>query len=105
MTTAKVTRGECLGHHRGLRTGRVLTGATRELGRANCLLTLRRYRRSSESEGIREGLLAVVADHSTAGTDAKRPYRVGGELKPKGPTVGKEKPGITFCLRETREVL
>jgi hypothetical protein len=21
----------------------------------------------------------------------------GGELKPKGPTVGKEKPGIAFC--------
>jgi hypothetical protein len=27
-----------LGHHRGLRAGHALTGATRELGRASCLL-------------------------------------------------------------------
>ena len=28
----------CSGHHRGLRAGHVLTGVTRELGRACCLL-------------------------------------------------------------------
>ena len=31
-------RGECAGHHRGLRAGHVSTGGTRELGRATCLL-------------------------------------------------------------------
>ena len=30
--------GECIGHHRGLRTGHVFMGITRELGRANSLL-------------------------------------------------------------------
>jgi hypothetical protein len=31
-------RGECAGHHRGLRAGHVFTGVARELGRANGLL-------------------------------------------------------------------
>ena len=31
--------------------------------------------------------------------------REGGELKPKGPTVGKAKPGITICGVGLREVL
>ena len=31
-------RAKCAGHHRGLRTGHVSRGATRKLGRANCLL-------------------------------------------------------------------
>ena len=35
--------------------------------------------------------------------DAERPYRVGGELMHKGPTVGKVKPGITFYCAELRE--
>jgi len=30
--------GKWTGHHRGLRAGHVSTGATRELGRADCLL-------------------------------------------------------------------
>jgi len=30
--------GKRMGHHRGLRTGHVFTGATRELARAMCLL-------------------------------------------------------------------
>ena len=37
--------------------------------------------------------------------DAECPYRVGGELMHKGPTVGKVKPGITFYCAELREVL
>jgi hypothetical protein len=40
-----------------------------------------------ESEANREGHLAVLADHSTV---------EGGEVKPKRPAGGKEKPGITF---------
>jgi hypothetical protein len=31
-------RGECAGHHRGLRAGHVFRGVARELGRANGLL-------------------------------------------------------------------
>ena len=31
--------------------------------------------------------------------------RVGGELSPKGPTVGKEKPGVTISWKELREGL
>ena len=31
-------RGECAGHHRGLRAGHVVRGVARELGRANGLL-------------------------------------------------------------------
>jgi hypothetical protein len=30
--------------------------------------------------------------------------REGGEVRPKRPIEGKEKPGITFCRRELREV-
>ena len=37
--------------------------------------------------------------------DAGRPYRVGGELMHKGPTVGKVKPGMTFYCAELRGVL
>ena len=37
--------------------------------------------------------------------DAECPYRVGGELMHKGPTVGKVKPGITFYCAELRGVL
>lgn len=57
------------------------------------------YRGTSESEETREGLLAVVADHST--DELVNPVREGGEPRPKGPTAGKVKPGITFCLEET----
>jgi hypothetical protein len=58
-----------------------------------------RYRGTSESKGTRDGLLAVVAEHST--DELASPVREGGEPRPKGPTVGKVKPGITFCLEET----
>src|SRR6266851_1619078 len=33
-----VRKGECTGHHRGLRAGHVCTGGTGERGRATCLL-------------------------------------------------------------------
>ena len=33
-------KGECTGHHRGLRTGHVSTGITQELERASCFLSL-----------------------------------------------------------------
>ena len=63
-----------------------------------------RYRgTTATSEGAREELLVVVVEHSTDGQDVY-PDREGGELRPKGPTVGKVKPGITFCWRERREV-
>ena len=60
--------------------------------------------RIPKRERTRDGLLAVLADSSTdvAGSGLQRE---GGELRSKGPTVGKEKPGITFCLRESREGL
>ena len=58
-----------------------------------------RYRETSESEGTRDGLLAVAAEHST--DELMTTVREGGEPRPKGPTVGKVKPGITFCLEET----
>ena len=51
--------------------------------------------------GTRNGLLAVVADHST--DELEKPVREGGEPMHKGPTVGKEKPGITFYCAELRE--
>ncbi len=46
----------------------------------------------AESEGFREGHQAVLADHSTW---------EGGEPKSKGPTGGKERPGMTNCRKET----
>jgi len=56
-----------------------------------------RYRgRRGRTERPRDGLSAVLADHST---------EEGGEPRPTGPTGGKEKPGITFCWKERREGL
>jgi hypothetical protein len=55
-----------------------------------------RYRgRIEKIERPREGLWAVLADHSTEG---QREYtdREGGEPTSQGPIVGKVKPGITF---------
>jgi len=60
--------------------------------------------RDSESERHGEEPLAVLVDHSTDGRE--RVYdREGGEVTSKRPTVGKEKPGITFFRRELREIL
>ncbi|KAF5429630.1 hypothetical protein C5S39_08685 [Candidatus Methanophagaceae archaeon] len=64
-----------------------------------------RYRvRIPKRERTRDGLLAILADSSTD-VGGSGLQREGGELRSKGPTVGKEKPGITFCLRETWEGL
>ena len=53
-----------------------------------------RYRgRRGRTERPRDGLSAVLADHST---------EEGGEPRPTGPTGGKEKPGITCCWKERR---
>ena len=57
------------------------------------------------SEAIREGLLAVVAEHGADGASAMHSNREGGEPRPKGPTVGKAKPVITFGWKERRETL
>jgi hypothetical protein len=61
--------GEFSGHHRGLRAEHVFKGVARELERANCLLIQPnriRYRgRIAKSEQTRDGLLAVLVDHST----------------------------------------
>ena len=61
----------------------------------------------SGSEGqpaaTRDGLLAVLAEQSTAGCQCLG-IREGGEVMPKRPTVGKAKPDATFCVVGLREV-
>ena len=64
---------------------KVKTGDTRYWGRI------------AKSERPRDEHLEVLADHSTDGRECGCLDREGGELRPKGPTVGKEKPGIAFC--------
>jgi len=49
------------------------------------------------SEATREGEAVVLADHSTEG---RASGREGGEARPKRPTGGKVKPGITCCRKE-----
>ena len=58
-----------------------------------------RYRgRRAKSEQPRDEHVEVLADHITGGRGAVRGLDwEGGELRPKGPTVGKERPGIAFC--------
>ena len=58
--------------------------------------------RRAKSEQPWDGLVAVLVDHSTAGHVS---VREGGEPRPTGPTVGKEKPGITRHWRERWMVL
>ena len=48
--------------------------------------------------------MEVLADHSTDGQRSGAD-REGGELSPKGPTVGKVKPGVTIDWVELRERL
>jgi hypothetical protein len=126
---SEVRQGECQGHHRGRRAGHALRGGTWELGRAPCLLgqnagragvpadqepwrgrrafdgqrACRRDTKQGSSQGIgaratseatRDGHEAVVAEHSTG---------EGGEGRPKRPTGGKARPGITVWRRELRE--
>jgi hypothetical protein len=45
------------------------------------------------TEGRRDGVVAVVAEHSTEGLRGSPAGREGGELRPKGPTAGKATPG------------
>lgn len=56
------------------------------------------------SRVLRDGRQAVLADHSTDGTESIRD-REGGEPRSKGPTEGKERPGITFYRKELQERL
>ncbi len=53
---------------------------------------LARYWEASGSEATQEDDTVVLVDHSTEG----RKSRESGEVKPERPTVGKEKPGITY---------
>jgi len=64
-----------------------------------------RYRgRIATSERTREGLSAVLADHSTEGRCGMA-GREGGEVRPKRPTAGKVKPGMTFYWEALQEAL
>jgi hypothetical protein len=56
------------------------------------------------SEALRDGRRAVLADHTTDGAESIRD-REGGEPRTKGPTEGKERPGITFYRKELQERL
>ncbi len=59
------------------------------------------YRETSKREVTREGLGGVLAEHRTDGVYGQsHTSRVGGEPRPKGPTVGKAKPGMTLSWRE-----
>jgi len=49
------------------------------------------------SEATRKGEAVVLADHST---EDRASGREGGEVRPKRPTGGKVKPGITYCRGE-----
>ncbi len=55
-------------------------------------------------ERPRDGLLAVLADHSTDGQWKFTDWE-GGEPNPKGPTEGKVKSGVTIDWKELRERL
>ncbi len=50
-------------------------------------------------------LRTSLAEHSTEGQRRACSGREGGELRPKGPTRGKAKPGIAFQWKETGERL
>ncbi len=52
----------------------------------------------AESEATRDGETVVLAEHSTDGRVLEG--REEGEPRPKGPIVGKVKPGTTFCREE-----
>ena len=73
--------------------------ALRSVGGTNVKTGDTRYRgRIAKSERPRDEHLEVLADHITGGRGAVCGLDwEGGELRPKGPTVGKEKPGIAFC--------
>jgi hypothetical protein len=63
-----------------------------------------RYRgRTGSTERPRDGLLAVLADHSTEGQEPCAAGREGGEPTSQGPTAGQAKPGITFFWKDLWE--
>jgi hypothetical protein len=57
------------------------------------------------SEALREGRLAVVVAHSTAGLWAQPTNRKGGDPRPTGPTAGKATPGRPTVGGEDRREL
>jgi len=74
-------QGERVGHHRGLRTGHVFTGVTRELGRASRLLgnNGRQGDRPNQHPGIRQ---------ATPLTDELTPVGTGKDTKPDASNQG-----------------
>jgi hypothetical protein len=52
------------------------------------------------SEVIEMDQMAVLADHSSDGSEVLLSIREGGEVRPERPTAAKEKPGITFNRKE-----
>src|SRR3990170_2419125 len=81
------------------------TGGTKPTASATCSLLPTSetreqawYRGATQSEVLRDGRQAVLADHSTDGSENIRD-REGGEPRSKGPAQGKERPGITSSGR------
>jgi len=65
-----------------------------------------RYRgRTGRTERPRDGLLAVLAEHSTDGWEPWASGREGGEPTSQGPTGGKATPGITVFWKDLWERL
>jgi hypothetical protein len=65
-----------------------------------------RYRgRRGRTERPRDGPLAVLAEHSTAGQEPSAPGWEGGAPQSQGPPAGKAKPGITFFWQDLWERL
>ena len=78
-----------------------LSNAPRETGHKP-KRELARYRRKNGKKSSEKGDWQSQRIIVPGVRDAERPYRVGGELMHKGPTVGKVKPGITFYCAELR---
>jgi hypothetical protein len=76
-------KGGVCGTPPGSESGACIHRVARELGRANCLLALQGIGKRVTSEAMRDGLLAVVAEHSTDGASATHSNREGGEPRPK----------------------
>lgn len=68
--------GKSIGHHRGLRTGHVFMGVTRELGRAYSLLVGKwpedeEYRLETRDPALKRLLLPPSASHEQGGTQTE----------------------------------
>jgi hypothetical protein len=66
----------------------------RELVTGHKLEVDARYRGERDNRRKRDGLVAVLASHSTG--SQRRNWLVGGEVRPKRPTVGKVMSGLPF---------